>query len=109
MLINSITAGCEKESAEPTEFGGEEGFECFLPSPFDGFAVNLNPTHVGKTAQAVTASGSQIHEADLVDFRQIDLVQQSAFGLNLFDIQLQPANIAKVKLAFVKIERKTAP
>src|SRR5262249_46271934 len=51
-------------------------------------AVDLDPANVGVAALAVTASRSQIDEADFVDFGQVHLVEQGTLGLHLFDIQL---------------------
>src|SRR5262249_15017079 len=41
---------------------------------------------------------------DLVNFAQIRLLEENAFGLHLFDIQLDPPDIGQIKLAFVEVE-----
>src|SRR5262245_33130497 len=78
-----------------------------LPGPGaarNRFAVDFDPADVGVAALAMPASWSQINKTDLIDFAQIDLVQQRPFRLNFFDIQLEPSKIAEIELAFAKIE-----
>src|SRR5262245_14633837 len=69
-----------------------------------GLRVNFDPADVGVSALAVTTAGSKVDESDLVDLREVHFVEQNALGLNLFDIQFEPANLAEVELRFVKVE-----
>src|SRR5215470_988371 len=70
----------------------------------DRLTVHFNPAYVGETAEAMTTAWSEIDKTDFVDFAQICLVEKGALGLHLFNIQLYPANIGQIKLAFVEVE-----
>src|SRR5438477_10137719 len=59
----------------------------------DWLAVHLDPAHVGVSSEAMSAARSEIDKTDLVNFTEIRLFEQSAFGLDLFDIQLHPPDI----------------
>src|SRR5262249_51621746 len=88
----------------PFETGSRRLNPSFRRSSLHRFRVNLDPADVGKTAEAVTASGRQIDKPDLIDSGQIHFVEQNTLGLDFFDVQLQPSDVRKVKLTFVKIE-----
>ena len=49
-------------------------------------------------------SRSEIDKTDLVNFAQIRLFEENAFGLHHFNIQLDPPDIGQIKLAFVEVE-----
>src|SRR5215470_8351826 len=72
--------------------------------PFHRLGVDFHPAHVGVSALTVTTARSEVDESDFVYLGKVHLVEQQAFGLNLLDVQLHPADIAKIELTFLKIE-----
>src|SRR5262245_9474791 len=70
----------------------------------DRLTIYLNPPHVRESSEAMSTSRSEIYKTDLVNFAQIRLLEENAFGLHLFNIQLDPPDVGQIKLAFVEIE-----
>src|SRR5262245_36936356 len=70
----------------------------------DRLTIHLNPPHVREPSEAMSTSRSEIDKTDLVNFAQIRLFEENAFGLHLFNIQLDPPDIGQIKLAFVEVE-----
>src|SRR5205823_1419525 len=71
----------------------------FCGVPFYRLAINFDPADVGISARAVTASRSQVAEADRLDFTEVYFVEQCSLGLHFGDVQLEPAHFGKIELA----------
>src|SRR5262249_35078556 len=58
-----------------------------------GVSVDLDATHVHVAAGAVPAAGHQVGETDLVDLREIRVLDPVAYRDDAIDVELEPAHV----------------
>jgi hypothetical protein len=80
----------------------------FAASRLTGLSQNLDPRDVGISAGAMSAAGAKISKTHRIDSTEIDLVEQSLLREYFGHVELEPAHLERIELAFV-ITNQTKP